>query len=450
MCGRYGSLCRVRREALGADGWEWVRSAWHARGVNNLAALWHNGAFNRTGRAGTRSCGCDRVRYEAATSDVAREKGVPAGALGRRFEQLREVDDTRVKDALDTVKLHWAPPKAVGKDKGPRPLFNGHNILRRARITRADAEEGQRQLSLQKVNVWTLPLEWASRALNNKALRRFAAVWCNVLRSLEPHSCKREPNLGISEADSGAMEGAGVIFEASRKPAEVFVVSLAVVEGKAGGPRRRFIALPKGKNDHDDCEAEAPLQHASCYLRAVFGEVAAVFDMKASFFQVSLPQGSRTSFRCRTEAGRLAELTRLKMGYKRSPQMLHTATRALAGDHAIVSSRCAAPQSLKIHVWIDNIQICGPRRNVEKRSRVATRNARQCAATLGESNYLSKKHEFIGVHFGRETGTVCQSQKTIRKLREAPPLEGLTAAELERLTSRMVCAAGVRGGALLE
>ncbi|KAH8608550.1 hypothetical protein ERJ75_001295200 [Trypanosoma vivax] len=191
------------------------------------------GAFNKTGRAGTRSCGCDRVRYEAATSDVAREKGVPAGALGRRFEQLREVDDTRVKDTLDTVKLHWAPPKAVGKDKGPRPLFNGHNILRRARITRADAEEGQRQLSLQKVNVGTLPLEWASRALNNKALRRFAAVWCNVLRSLEPHSCKREPNLGISEADSGAMEGAGVIFEASRKPAEVFVVSLAVVEGKA-------------------------------------------------------------------------------------------------------------------------------------------------------------------------------------------------------------------------
>ncbi|KAH8615221.1 hypothetical protein ERJ75_000593200 [Trypanosoma vivax] len=246
------------------------------------------------------------------------------------------------------------------------------------------------------------------------------------------------------------MEGAGVIFEASRKPAEGFVVSFAVVEGKATGLRRRFIALPKGKNDHSDCEAEAPLQHASCYPGAVFGELAAAFDRKASFFQVSLPQGSRASFQCRAEAGRLAELTRLQMGYKRSPQMLHTATRALAGDHAIVSSRCAAPQSLKIHVWIDNIQIGGPRRNVEKRGRVATQNARQCAATLGESNCLAKKHEFIGVHFGCETGTVCQSQKTIRKLRQAPPLEGLTAAELERLTSRMVCAADVRCAALLE
>ncbi|KAH8615422.1 hypothetical protein ERJ75_000587000 [Trypanosoma vivax] len=246
------------------------------------------------------------------------------------------------------------------------------------------------------------------------------------------------------------MERAGVIFEASQKPAEGFVVSFAVVEGKAAGLRRRFIALPKGKNDHGDCEAEGPLQHASCYPGAVFGEVAAVFDRKASFFQVSLPQGSRTSFRCRAEAGRLAELTRLQMGRKCGPEMLHTATRALAGGHAIVSSRCAAQKSLKIHVWIDNIQIGGPRRNVEKRSRVATQNVRQCGTALGESNYLSKKHEFIGVHFGRETGTVCQSQKTIRKLREAPPLEGLTAAELERLTSRMVCAANVRGGALLE
>ncbi|KAH8604533.1 hypothetical protein ERJ75_001706500 [Trypanosoma vivax] len=246
------------------------------------------------------------------------------------------------------------------------------------------------------------------------------------------------------------MEGAGVIFEASQKPAKGWVVPFTVVEGKAAGLRRRFIALPKGKNDHDDCEAEAPLQHASCYPGAVFGELAAVFDMKASFFQVNLPQGNRTSFRCRAEAGRLVELTRLQMGCKCGPEKLHTTTRALAGDHAIVSSRCAAPQSLKIHVWIDNIRISGPWRGVEKRSRVATQNVRQCGTALGESNYLAKKHEFIGVPFGRETGTVCQSQKTIRKLREAPPLEGLTAAGLERLTSHMVCAADVRCWALLE
>ncbi|KAG8345047.1 hypothetical protein TRVL_04136 [Trypanosoma vivax] len=51
--------------------------------------------------------------------------------------------------------------------------------------------------------------------------------------------------------------------------------------------------------------------------------------------------------------------------------------------------------------------------------------------------------------FNHETEAVCLSQKTVRKPRDAPPLERLTAAELECLTPRMVYAAGVRG-ALFE
>ncbi|KAH8603668.1 hypothetical protein ERJ75_000070000 [Trypanosoma vivax] len=37
-------------------------------------------------------------------------------------------------------------------------------------------------------------------------------------------------------------------------------VPFATVEGKPAWLRRRFVALPKGKNDHDDCEAEALLR----------------------------------------------------------------------------------------------------------------------------------------------------------------------------------------------
>ncbi|KAH8617906.1 hypothetical protein ERJ75_000334300 [Trypanosoma vivax] len=48
---------------------------------------------------------------------------------------------------------------------------------------------------------------------------------------------------------------------------------------------------------------------------------------------------------------------------------------------------------------------------MEKRGRVATRNVRQCGATLGEKNCLTKKHEFIGEPFGHETGTVYLSQQ---------------------------------------
>ncbi|KAG8338847.1 hypothetical protein TRVL_10326 [Trypanosoma vivax] len=90
-----------------------------------------------------------------------------------------------------------------------------------------------------------------------------------------------------------------------------------------------------------------------------FGEVAAVFDLKASFFQVSLPQESRASFCCRAEAGRLVGLAALPMGFKCGPEMLHTAARVLAGDPAAASSRYASPRSLKKRIWNDNIRISG-------------------------------------------------------------------------------------------
>ncbi|KAH8620016.1 hypothetical protein ERJ75_000106200 [Trypanosoma vivax] len=118
--------------------------------------------------------------------------------------------------------------------------------------------------------------------------------------------------------------------------------------------------------------------------------------------------------------------------------MLHTVARVLAGGAAVVRSRFAAPWSLKIRAWIDNIRIGGARHDMQKRSRVATQNVGQFGATLGESSFLSKKCGFIGIPFNRETGTVCLSHKTIRKPRVSPPLERLAVAELERLTPRMV------------
>ncbi|KAH8618754.1 hypothetical protein ERJ75_000253100 [Trypanosoma vivax] len=218
-------------------------------------------------------------------------------------------------------------------------------------------------------------------------------------------------------------------------------VPFATVEGKPAWLRRRFIAWPKGKKNRDDCEAEAPLRHVPRYVDAVFGEVGAVFDLKASFFQVSLPQDNRASFRCRTETGTLLESTRLPMGRRCGPEMLHTVARALAGGPVVVKSSCAAPQSQRICVWIGDVRIGGLRWGVEKRSRVATQNARRCGAALGESNCLTKKCEFTGAPLNHETCTVRLSRKTIRKLREAPSRERHAAAELERLMPQSMRAA---------
>ncbi|KAH8611179.1 hypothetical protein ERJ75_000939900 [Trypanosoma vivax] len=147
------------------------------------------------------------------------------------------------------AKLPFVPPKVAGKVKAPRPLFNGRGVLRRARITRVPAEEEQRQSPLQRVGVGTLSLEWVRRGLD--------AVWRNVPQTPGPHSSSHEPQLGIDGADAGVMGSSGVVFEAPRKTTKGFVAPFVAVEGRPGGLRRRFVAWPKGKNDHDDCEAGA-------------------------------------------------------------------------------------------------------------------------------------------------------------------------------------------------
>ncbi|KAH8617821.1 hypothetical protein ERJ75_000340500 [Trypanosoma vivax] len=95
---------------------------------------------------------------------------------------------------------------------------------------------------------------------------------------------------------------------------------------------------------------------------------------------------------------------------------------------------------MKVHAWTDSVRISRGRKEVEKRGRVETQNVRQCGATLGESNCLIKKREFIGAPSNRETGAVFLSQEAIGKLRAPTPLERLTVAELERLTPRVVYA----------
>ncbi|KAH8611355.1 hypothetical protein ERJ75_001031000 [Trypanosoma vivax] len=289
----------------------------------------------------------------------------------------------------------------MGKDKASGPLFNGRSVLRRARITRVTAEEERRRLPLQKANVGTLSLEWVRCRLGNKTLRRFGAVWRNVPQVPELHSSNREPQLRMRQAP-GRWGGSASLAKRRRSLRRVGLVPFAIEENPAG-LRRRFVAWAKGKNDHGDCEAEAPPPRVPCHLDAAFGEVAAVFDLKASFFQVSLPQGSRASFRCCTETDRLVEFVRVPMGYKCSPEMLHAVARAFAGNAAVVSLRCAAPRKVKMRAWIGVIRISGPRRGVEKWGRVVARNMGRRGATLGESNCLAKKCGFIGVLFGRGT-----------------------------------------------
>ncbi|KEG07058.1 rab1 small GTP-binding protein [Trypanosoma grayi] len=193
-----------------------------------------------------------------------------------------------------------------------------------------------------------------------------------------------------------------------------------------------------------------PLGHIFRYLGAVCDEAAAIFDLKASFFQAGLPAETRGNFRCRTEKGGLVEFTWLPMGYKCSPEIAHTITRVLAGDPEVVKPRFASPTELTLHVWIDNIRIKGPRKSVELWGNTIMANMRECGATVGEHKAPTARCEFIGVCFNHTAKTVFLSDKTLRKLKSATPLHKMSVEELESFTSLMVYAAGVQGGSFFR
>ncbi|KAH8608076.1 hypothetical protein ERJ75_001338700 [Trypanosoma vivax] len=261
------------------------------------------------------------------TGAAAQQSAAP-GALGRHLE-LREVVVPRVEGARGMVKLPWPPPKAAGKDKAARPLFNGHSVLGSVRTARAAAEEEQRRLPLQKAGVGTLSLRWATRRLNSKALRRFSAVWRDALQSPEPRSPKRGPELRISAQLLGLCRGPVPLLKRAER-CEGFGEPFAVVEEATG---LRGASLHGRRAKTTATIAKLRRRYRMCRIVWVlsFGEVAAVFDLKASFFRVGLPKESRASFRCRAEAGGFVELTRPPMGYKCGPEVLHAVARVV-GD----------------------------------------------------------------------------------------------------------------------
>ncbi|RNC39811.1 target of rapamycin (TOR) kinase 1 [Trypanosoma cruzi] len=98
--------------------------------------------------------------------------------------------------------------------------------------------------------------------------------------------------------------------------------------------------------------------HFHC-LPPVMAEAASCLDLKASFLQVPLPRETRHLFRCRVEDGTLVEPTRLPMAYKAGPEILQIITSAIAGVTTVVRCLWAAPPSVRVDVWIDNIRIAG-------------------------------------------------------------------------------------------
>ncbi|RNC36874.1 target of rapamycin (TOR) kinase 1 [Trypanosoma cruzi] len=111
-------------------------------------------------------------------------------------------------------------------------------------------------------------------------------------------------------------------------------------------------------------------------------EAASCVELKASFFQVSLPRDTRHLFRCRVEDGTLEELARLPMGCKAGPEILQIIiTSAIAGVTTVAHRLWAAPPLVRVDVWIDNIRIAGSKSGATLWESQVLRNADSGHAT---------------------------------------------------------------------
>ncbi|RNE96039.1 target of rapamycin (TOR) kinase 1 [Trypanosoma cruzi] len=172
--------------------------------------------------------------------------------------------------------------------------------------------------------------------------------------------------------------------------------AFSVVEEKTTGSRRRWIAWPREKKRDDPYEANGPLSHIFHYLPPVMAEAVSCLDVKASFFQVSLPRGTRHFFRCRVGDGTLVELTRLPMGHKAGPEILQIIiTSTIAVVTTVVHRLRAAPSLVRIDVWIDDIRIAGPKSGVTLWEVQVLCNADGRHATMAEDRESDATHYFF-------------------------------------------------------
>ncbi|KAF8275393.1 target of rapamycin (TOR) kinase 1 [Trypanosoma cruzi] len=207
----------------------------------------------------------------------------------------------------------------------------------------------------------------------------------------------REGSRRIPAAEARLTKEARIIEDASfTVTSGGWIKPFSVVEEKTTGSRRRWIAWPREKKRDDPYEANGPLSHIFHYLPPVMAEAVSCLDVKASFFQVSLPRGTRHFFRCRVGDGALVELTRLPMGYKAGPEILRIIiTSTIAVVTTVVHRLRAAPSLVRVDVWIDDIRIAGPKSGVTLWEAQVLCNVDGRHATMAEDRELDATQYFF-------------------------------------------------------
>ncbi|RNE97823.1 putative target of rapamycin (TOR) kinase 1, partial [Trypanosoma cruzi] len=106
------------------------------------------------------------------------------------------------------------------------------------------------------------------------------------------------------------------------------------------------------------------------------------------------------------------------MGCKASPEILQIIiTSAIAVVTTVVRRLRAAPPSVRIDVWIDNIRIAGSKSGVTLWEAQLLRNADSCHATMGEEREPGATHyALLWVQFDHTHRAVSLSGRLVRSV----------------------------------
>ncbi|KAF8307248.1 putative target of rapamycin (TOR) kinase 1 [Trypanosoma cruzi] len=132
------------------------------------------------------------------------------------------------------------------------------------------------------------------------------------------------------------------------------------------------------------------------------------------------------------------------MGHKAGPEILQIITSAAAGVTTVAYRLWAAPPSVRIDVWIDNIRIAGSKSDATLWENQAPRNADSCHATVGRiANRALRSAPFLGVQFDHTHRAVSLSDGFVRSVCAMPAVNSSTIAEMEVVALRFLYAAAI-------
>ena len=300
-------------------------------------------------------------------------------------------------------------------------------------------------------------VEFVRQRMLPERRERFDAVWESSFPAPDVFTPKEERSTTFfSRADAQTLCKDGI---AERAPdgAVPTAVPFTVLEDKmvkVGNrrqrrrlltKRRRFILWPKQLNSflkEQGYKADVPLQHISCYLSGVRSRGGGTRDVQCGFYHIPIPEDRRFLFRFVDDEGVVWQLTRLPMGLRTAPEIMHSVTATLAGhkDYALPQYRA---KGVDTDVWIDNVRVHGD--SDEVTAALAAFDARCVEARVAlndDDAEEGERYTFLGVVFDHHVGKVSLGEKLHAKFAAAEVAE-LTVGELERWMGRFQHAVAV-------